>query len=133
MNQIPATAGASGSVKVGASEMLSRLHDFAEGSDIIAAIRPEDVIPHGEGARSPGAPDTIKTPQNAFEVTVDEMEFLGSFWRCRLGNERFGGEELIADFSINAVRRLDLAEGKQMMIELPEDRLMAFARPEDLA
>ena len=130
MNQIPAQAGTSTQVKIGESEMKCRPHGFAAGSAIVAAIRPEDVIPHGDGARSPGAPDTITTPENAFEVTVDEMEFLGSFWRCRLGNERFGGAELIADFSINAVRRLNLGEGKQMMIELPDDRLMAFARPE---
>lgn len=129
MNQIPALAGASGRIKIGPSEMISRPHKFAAGTPIIAAIRPEDVIPHGDGAGSPGTPDEITTPENAFEVTVDEMEFLGSFWRCRLAKERFGGAELIADFSINAVRRLELGEGKQLTIELPDDRLMAFDRP----
>ncbi|NNE79307.1 MAG: putative 2-aminoethylphosphonate ABC transporter ATP-binding protein [Silicimonas sp.] len=130
MNQIPATAGASGRVTVGTSEMICKPHDFGNNAPVIAAIRPEDVIPHGDGARSPGGEDVIATPENAFEVTVDEMEFLGSFWRCRLASERFGEEELIADFSINAVRRLELATNKTMIIELPEDRLMVFA-PED--
>ncbi|SFU05896.1 putative 2-aminoethylphosphonate ABC transporter ATP-binding protein [Sedimentitalea nanhaiensis] len=130
MNQISALAGPSGVVRIGESDMQARPHAFQPGAAIIAAIRPEDVIPHGKGARSPGAPDRIKSPENAFEVLVDEMEFLGSFWRCRLQNERFGGGELIADFSINAVRRLELAAGTQMMIELPRNRLMAFARSE---
>ncbi|MFK7938697.1 MAG: putative 2-aminoethylphosphonate ABC transporter ATP-binding protein [Roseovarius sp.] len=130
MNQIPAVAGAATRLRIGGAELQCRSHAFAQGSAIVAAIRPEDVIPYGDGTSAAGAPDKIMTPENAFEVTVDEMEFLGSFWRCRLGSERFAGTELIADFSINAVRRLDLAQGKRMMIELPDDRLMAFARPE---
>ena len=36
---------------------------------------------------------------DGFEVLIDEMEFLGSYWRCRLKNDRFGDNELIADFS----------------------------------
>ncbi|MCP5089107.1 MAG: putative 2-aminoethylphosphonate ABC transporter ATP-binding protein [Rhodobacteraceae bacterium] len=130
MNQIPAQAGGSGKVKIGDAEMKSKPHEFAPGAPIVAAIRPEDVIPHGDGARSPGAPDVITTAENAFEVTVEEMEFLGSFWRCRLKSDRFGDAALIADFSINAVRRLELGEGKQMTIELPDERLMAFPRAE---
>ncbi|SLN10286.1 Sulfate/thiosulfate import ATP-binding protein CysA [Roseovarius litorisediminis] len=130
MNQINAVAGTSGRIKIGEAEMISRPHNFAAGTPIIAAIRPEDVIPHGDDALSPGLTDEISTQENAFEVTVDEMEFLGSFWRCRLASKRFGDTELIADFSINAVRRLELGEGKQMMIELPDDRLMAFDRNE---
>lgn len=127
MNQIPAQAGTDGVVIVGGSELKSQGHEFRPGETIVAAIRPEDVIPHGDGARSPGAPDEITTPENALEVDVTEMEFLGSFWRCRLQNKIFGSGELIADFSINAVRRLDLAVGTAMTIELPRDRLMAFA------
>ena len=38
-----------------------------------------------------------------------------------------GDEELIADFSINAVRRFGLEEGRSMTIELPQDRLMVFS------
>ena len=35
--------------------------------------------------------------------------------------------ELVADFSINAVRRLSLAEGGTINVELPAVRLLAFA------
>ncbi len=130
MNQIAAVAGGSGAVAIGGATLKSQPHEFAAGANVVAAIRPEDVIPHGDGARSPGAPDAIETPENAFEVDVAEMEFLGSFWRCRLRHRMFGSGELIADFSINAVRRLELSEGKTMTIELPEGRLMAFAPAE---
>ncbi len=126
MNQISAQAGAKETVVVGGAEMKCRSHQFSSGSAIVAAIRPDDVIPHGNGARSPGAKDIIETPENAFEVLIDEMEFLGSYWRCRLRNERFGEQELIADFSVNAARRLALQANDTMMIELPKSRLMAF-------
>lgn len=127
MNQIPAEAGPSGRVMIGSAEMSCKPHSFAQGNSVIAAIRPEDVIPHGADAQSSGDGEIVETPENAFEVVVDEMEFLGSFWRCRLASERFGGAELIADFSINAVRRLELADQKALTIELPSERLMVFA------
>ncbi len=130
MNQIPATAGTNGVVIFGNATMQSLPHNFVEGHPIIAAIRPEDIIPHGDGARSPGGDDVIETEENTLKVLVSEMEFLGSFWRCRLMHERFGKSELIADFSINAVRRLSLAEGENMTIELPKGRLMTFERPQ---
>jgi iron(III) transport system ATP-binding protein len=54
------------------------------------------------------------------------MEFLGSFYRTRLRGEKLGEEELIADFSVNAVRRLGLTEGGALTVELPADRLLVF-------
>lgn len=126
MNQIPAKAGAGDSVVFGGEEMKSSAHAFTPGEDIVAAIRPEDIIPHGDRSKKANGEDSIETPQNAFEVLVEEMEFLGSFWRCRLKHDRFGDSEIYADFSINAVRRLELGTGKSMMIELPKSRLMAF-------
>ena len=69
---------------------------------------------------------------------IDEMEFLGSFWRTRLTDDAEGGEEggasgdraggdlLVADFSINAVRRLDMCEGQTIRVEIPSERLRVF-------
>ena len=128
MNQMPATAGPDGQVSLGGHSLHSRGHDFRSGDSILAAIRPEDIIPHGAGGLSPDAPEVVETPENTFDVEVTEMEFLGSFWRFRLTHEIFGGEPLIADFSINAVRRLELDVGKTMTIELPKSRLLAFAQ-----
>lgn len=130
MNQIPATAGKADEVEIGGTVMKCSPHELTKGSDIIAAVRPEDIIPHGKNARSKDSDDPIETESNAFEVLLKEMEFLGSFWRCRLTHEQFGDKELIADFSINAVRRFELAEGEKMTIELPKDRLLAFEKPE---
>lgn len=122
MNQISSSVAKGGRLAVGEKTFACLPHDFSDGTPVIAAIRPEDVIPHEAGyLESSGN-------RNCIDVQLAEMEFLGSFWRCRLTSERFGGKELIADFSINAVRRLDLEAGCQMEIELPENRLMAFAQ-----
>ncbi|CAD0186974.1 Vitamin B12 import ATP-binding protein BtuD [Ruegeria sp. THAF57] len=131
MNQLPAVAGDAETLELGGSILKCEPHSLQKGNRIVAAVRPEDIIPHGEGARSPDAPDVITTPENAFEVLITEMEFLGSFWRCRLSHQIFGAKELIGDFSINAVRRLGLEAGGQMMIELPRNRLMAFTPAEE--
>jgi len=124
MNQIAATVTQNGHLTVGDEIFACNGHRFAEDSPVVAAIRPEDIIPHEAGF----TPDTDN--RNCINVLLKEMEFLGSFWRCHLHSDRLGTSELIADFSINAVRRLDLEQGKSMVIELPEARLMAFARPE---
>ncbi|AHD03643.1 putative 2-aminoethylphosphonate ABC transporter ATP-binding protein [Leisingera methylohalidivorans] len=133
MNQIPATAVSKDQVRLGSGVMDCTPHGFGDGEQIIAAIRPNDVIPHGDSAHSLGRDDIVETEANAIDVKVGEMEFLGSFWRCRLSHEVFGANDLFADFSINAVRRLDLQEGSNMLIELPKARLMAFARTEQYA
>ncbi|WP_272011322.1 putative 2-aminoethylphosphonate ABC transporter ATP-binding protein [Roseovarius sp. ZX-A-9] len=129
MNQIPAQAGAADEVVIGGVTMKSQPHEFPRGAQIVATVRPNDIIPHGEGARSPGGDDTIQTEENVLEVLVDEMEFLGSFWRCRLKHDCFGESELIADFSVNAVRRLEVTAGRMMTVELAQSRLLAFDKP----
>jgi iron(III) transport system ATP-binding protein len=114
-------------VKIGKRAFASAPHTHTDGQQVIAVIRPEDIIPHGDGARSPGAPDEIGKAGNTVETTVDEMEFLGSFWRTRLSGADLGTGQIVADFSINAVRRMDVQVGGRMRIEIPSDRLKVFA------
>ncbi len=129
MNQIEGRAGAADEVSVGSIALQCVPHDFGKDASVTAAIRPEDIIPHGEGARSQGAKDVVSNPKNTFEVTVRSMEFLGSFWRAELVGEKLGDAHLMANFSINAVRRMSLAADVSIKIELPPERLRAFARP----
>jgi iron(III) transport system ATP-binding protein len=121
-NKIEARSAGPDSLSFGGMTLGSMAHGFAEGAEVLAVIRPEDVIPHQAGYRHEG------DGRNVIDVNIDEMEFLGSFWRARLGGPQLGGIELVADLSINAVRRLALAEGGPMTIELPAGGLMAFAR-----
>jgi len=121
-NKIDARSTGPDSLAFGGMTLGSMAHGFADGAEVLAVIRPEDVVPHKAGYRREG------DGRNVIDVTIDEMEFLGSFWRTRLGGPQLGGIELMADFPVNVVRRLALAEGGSMTIELPAERLMAFAR-----
>ncbi|HSF95361.1 MAG TPA: putative 2-aminoethylphosphonate ABC transporter ATP-binding protein [Thermohalobaculum sp.] len=121
-NQITARAAGPDSLSFGAETLGSAAHGLAEGTPVTAVIRPEDIVPHEAGYR--GAPEA----SNIRDVTIDEMEFLGSFWRARLTGAGLGPEELVADFSINAVRRLSLAEAAAITVELPAGRLLAYAQ-----
>ena len=132
MNQIPAVTGEGGpgdpcTVKIGKREFRCAQHDFAAGTKVTAAIRPEDMVPHGKAAGSAGGPDAAGEPGNVIQMTIDEMEFLGSFWRTRMSSPELSGNELVGDFSINAVRRLSLEEGLVVPIEIPSERLKVFA------
>jgi iron(III) transport system ATP-binding protein len=127
MNHFDAVSAGPGRVRCGDVVIETAPHSFAENEKVIVAIRPEDVIPHGAEA---GASGEIETQGNTLDVEVTEMEFLGSYWRCRLASETFGKGELFANFSMNAVRRLELSEGSHMMIELPKGRVMVFGAGE---
>jgi iron(III) transport system ATP-binding protein len=87
------------------------------GHDVTLAVRPEDVVVRNV---------TPETP-NAFRTRINEVEFLGSF--CRVGLAINGANAaLIADFSINAVRDLAIAEGNELLVALPPERLRVFPR-----
>jgi iron(III) transport system ATP-binding protein len=121
MNQLQATSNKPGQLQVGTLNLHSDAGHWPDqpiGSALVAAIRPEDIIP----LTTP--PDT----GNHLNVSIRDMAFMGSFWRSHLHDDCLGDNDLIADFSINAVRRLSLQIGNRLTVELPADRLLAFER-----
>jgi iron(III) transport system ATP-binding protein len=118
-NFLPAVVAGPDHVRLGDINLACELDvRLGPGQDVTLAIRPEDVVVRNITASTP----------NTFNARVAEIEFLGSF--CRVGLALNGGDpELLADFSINAVRDLSIAEGKVMPVALPPDRLRVFARP----
>ncbi len=114
MNQISAVAGPIGTLIIGTKSLASEHCQFDEGVKVIAAIRPEDI--------TPVEPDF----KGAIKVTIEEMEFLGSFYRATIKCPELDNAELLADLSINAVRRLNLSIGTSLNVEIPADRLKAF-------
>ena len=126
MNQIAGKTEDGNCVSIGDIKLDSQQHDISPGNSVTVAIRPEDIIPHGSGARSPGAADTITNENNALEVRVEDMEFLGSFWRVSLTNDALGENQLMADMSINAVRRMNIDIGGNVTVELPAKNLWVF-------
>lgn len=126
MNQLSGSAAGSKKAKLGKLTLACQEHGLANGQKGIVAIRPEDVVPHGRGARSPGAADKVKSKNNTFTGKIHEMEFLGSFWRAEIMGGPIGKQTMLADFSINAVRRMSLEVGKSIQLELPPERLKLF-------
>lgn len=126
MNKFDGIVDGPQGITCGQMQLECEQHAVPKGHSAIMAIRPEDVVPHGVAHGASGASGKVETQGNTMDVEVKEMEFLGSYWRCRLASASLGTGELIANFSMNAVRRLDLTEGKNMMIELPKSRVMVF-------
>lgn len=122
MNQVSGRATAENSITIGELRFKSRAHGLASESEIVAAIRPEDIVPQGIGDFS-NDPSNV---ENSLEVEVESMEFLGSFWRVSLNNSALGGATLIADMSINAMRRLEIDTGSTIRVKLPSERLWVF-------
>ena len=88
---------------------------MAAGSPVSLGLRPEEVRVRGV---EPG-------DANAVEVVVDDLEFVGSFYRARLLP---GGEAvpIMADFSANLMRDMAIAEGLSIHVVLPADALRLF-------
>ena len=125
MNLIEGKASSNNSVKVGDATFTSREHNLQMDSPVIVAIRPEDIVPHGEGTSSQGVFETGDT-ENIFDAAVEDMEFLGSFWRVSLNSSDFGDAVLVADMSINAVRHMAVEIGKTISVEFQSDQLRVF-------
>ncbi len=127
MNQAEGEVLSADKVRLGQLTLQCNPHTFDKGTKVVVAVRPEDIVPHGKGARSAGAKATVKTAGNTFDAKIGDMEFLGSFWRAELTGGKLGNIKLVANVSMNAVRRISLAEGKTIKIELPPERVKVFA------
>ncbi|MCP4470405.1 MAG: putative 2-aminoethylphosphonate ABC transporter ATP-binding protein [Gammaproteobacteria bacterium] len=122
MNQVEGRANGANGVSIGEMNFTSRNHGLTSDAPVVAAIRPEDIVPQGVGDYS--SSDT--NLENSLEVEIESMEFLGSFWRVSLKNNALGGATLVADLSINAMRRLEVTTDSRIRVKLPSDRLWVF-------
>ena len=116
MNQLAANCPGENYLRIGEVQLSCQLHNLKD-SDGIATIRPEDIV---------ACEDDGQNRENIIDVTIREMEFLGSFWRTNLTSDKLAGQIITADFSINAVRRLSIEENGKIKIELPADALRFY-------
>ena len=121
----PTNLGYGAALRSGFRAARYELVAFTDGD---RQFRVEDIGRLTARLAQPDAPDVVGTPENLIDVTVEQMEFLGSFWRCHVVSPRFGTKRLVADFSINAVRRLNIETGGAMQVELPQNRLLVFPK-----
>ncbi|MBT8435151.1 MAG: putative 2-aminoethylphosphonate ABC transporter ATP-binding protein [Gammaproteobacteria bacterium] len=122
MNQVEGRVNGDNSVSIGELTFKSRSHELEQEAPVVAAIRPEDIVPQGIGDDS----SDDSSDENSLDVEIEDMEFLGSFWRVSLNNSALGDVNLIADLSINATRRLEVDTGSTIRVKLPADRLWIF-------
>ncbi len=118
MNQLAAIADAKNHVTIGNHSFVCNEHNKEVGTRGVMTIRPEDVVPQPKNSKNKGS--------NVITVTIKEMEFLGSFWRATLIDKSLGQQELVADFSINAVSRMSLDEGAVIKVDLPQQSLRFY-------
>ena len=124
MTQLNGVSNGKCSVKIGETLLNTAVHDFEKGCKLSLTVRPEDIIPMGETiAASKNNPNSQK---NLFFTELIEMEFLGSFWRCKLKSTDLSELLLTADFSVNDVRRLSIKPKQNLWIQLPSENILAF-------
>jgi iron(III) transport system ATP-binding protein len=120
MSLLPGIAAGRGRVRLGEWQVSATVPPgLDDNADVWICVRPEDVMVRGIAEDTP----------NRISVTIDELEFLGSFYRGALHSDAAPGVAITADFSINAMRDLRLQAGQSLTVALPPDRVRVFARP----
>lgn len=84
--------------------------------DVMAAIRPEDIVVHG--ARSGDG--------NTLETSICESEYLGPVVRARLSGGDLDRAQLHADLSLNLMQSMGLCAGVTLQVTLPPERLQVY-------
>jgi iron(III) transport system ATP-binding protein len=117
MNMFDATVVAADRLSVGGLTLTSaHIGKRGVGSRVRLGLRPEEVRIRG---LEPGAPNTLA-------ASVIVLDFLGAFWRATLRLEEDEGMLLRSDFSINAMRDLDIRVGQRLKIALPAAAVRVF-------
>ena len=93
---------------------------LAPGTRVTVGLRPEEVRVRDV---APGQPNTL-------QVRVEDLEYLGAFCRARLLTEA-GNVPILADFSANLMRDMQIALDRKLTVALPSSSLHVFATPID--
>ncbi|TXH38500.1 MAG: putative 2-aminoethylphosphonate ABC transporter ATP-binding protein [Rhodospirillaceae bacterium] len=116
MNFFKAAASDVGGLRIGNIDIVAPDASGCGDGEFHLCLRPEDVQVRG-----------IRPDQgNVFEARIEELEFLGSFCRAQLSALQDEAVRFQADFSINAMRDLELVPGRSLSVALPQDRLRVF-------
>jgi iron(III) transport system ATP-binding protein len=120
MNFLSGRIASENRVRVGPVELHATVNGAASAADgrVLVCLRPEDVQVRDLRPQQP----------NVLELKIDQLEFLGAFWRANLTHSSGDALNLTADFSINAMRDLALQPGKSIVVALPPDRLRVFGQ-----
>jgi iron(III) transport system ATP-binding protein len=115
MNFLPVDIHSDRSVRLGKAVIEVTGKVSLGGPSATLCIRPEDIQVRG----------VVLGEGNSLLARIEHMEFLGSF--CRAELRLPCGRNLLADFSINAMRDLALVPGQELCVALPPDRIRLFS------
>jgi iron(III) transport system ATP-binding protein len=87
------------------------------GTEVRIGLRPEEVKVRNIDRDTP----------NRLATRVANLDFRGAFCRARLELEAAPGRTLLADFSVNLMRDIGVAEGQTLTISLPPESLRVFS------
>src|SRR5262245_51060377 len=106
-------------LRMGAMELVcADAKRFQPGTPVRIGLRPEEVrVRNIDGATG-----------NRLTARVALLDFLGAFCRARIEPEAAPGIAVLADFSLNLMRDLGVAEGQTLTIALPAESLRVFAK-----
>lgn len=91
---------------------------FGEGESVRIGMRPEEIRVRNIDAATP----------NRVTVKVAALDFLGAFCRAELEPEAAPGVTMLADFSVNLMRDLAVAEGQTITVALPPESLRVYPK-----
>ena len=117
MTQVEAVATSSSSAQLGNIQLATTQFDGDKGDAGVLTIRPEDILVYTSKKKS---------GDNIFAAKIDELEFLGSFWRAMISSDKLGSSRLKADISINVARDISLTDGMELVVELPQRSLRFY-------
>ncbi len=119
MNFLPGVVLGPRRVRLGDVEIecTTALDGLDQGTAVTVCVRPEDLA----------AQDTGRDARNAASARVDDLEFLGSFFRATLTIDGIGDLPITADFPPSLVRKLDIRAGADLTVIFPDDRIRVFA------
>jgi iron(III) transport system ATP-binding protein len=119
MNFLPGTVLGARRIRLGDIDIdcADELDGMPQGSAVTLCVRPEDLTVQGDG----------RDARNATLARVDDLEFLGTFYRATLVVEGVGDQRLTADVTPSLVRGLDIRVGKDITVVFPDDRIRIFA------
>ncbi len=118
MNFIAGTLVAPDRVQLGNAELTCDGDGLAQGAEVTVALRPEDIV----------VLDSLGEQENAFDVRVADMDFLGSFYRAELTEGAIADLRLRADFSINLVRERGIQVGNSLTVKVPRKRIRIYTQ-----
>jgi iron(III) transport system ATP-binding protein len=114
MNFLEGAVSDAENLTVGGIRLKAPSHGIAHGTPARIGFRPEDVRV------------VSKAGINAYDATVTNLDFLGSFARANLALVQQPETVFCADFSANDLRDRALMEGSRLKVALPPEALRVF-------